>query len=599
MIDPSSVHDPVPTIDLTASVVDIEALQIDGVPLDDLRAPARGHAVVPSPLSTRPGDRPYGVLARLLVRLGAATDLASAASAVEVCVPAVADFAEVQLLDGVIHGEDVARLVPGARLSVRAPVRHGAAFRPARSLSVGSALREAMEGRRVVRRLPSGPRPPPGEQGAPELDHDPAATAARDGDLLAIPLSCGGLTLGVLALLRGPERPPWQAEDVETVEQVAAVTALRLENLRLAARQAVTSSALRHTLLPRIPAVLAGVDLGARYRAARPGDGVGGDWLEVVPLPGGRTALSVGDVMGHGLQAAVIMGVLRSAIRALAPLHLEPAQLLRQLDDLAVQHQADRPQQANWLATCLYAVYDPVTRQCEVASAGHLPPVLTGVDGTSMLVGVRPGTPLGVGAGRFRTSRLTIPDGSQLILYTDGLVEVRGEDIERGMAGLCLRASAGLRRPLDALCQELVDQVGRSDRPDDVALLVARFRGLPSDRVATWTLTADPQLAGHAGWLARRVLQRWELDGVADAVVPFVDELVAEVVDHGVGPVTLRLLHTGALLCEVSDASGYLPTERDDGAARGPGRWDGGAARWGSYRTAVGKVVWWEYPLPG
>jgi len=137
MIEPSSVHDPVPTIDLTASVVDIEALQIDGVPIDgvpidDLRAQARGHAVVPSPLSSRPGDLSRGVLARVLVRLGAASDLASAASAVEVCVPAVADFAEVQLLDGVIHGGDATRLVPRARLNVRAPIRHGADFRPVR-----------------------------------------------------------------------------------------------------------------------------------------------------------------------------------------------------------------------------------------------------------------------------------------------------------------------------------------------------------------------------------------------------------------------------------------------------------------------------------
>jgi len=382
---------------------------------------------------------------------------------------------------------------------------------------------------------------------------------------------------------------------------VATVTALRLDHLRLSAVQAVAAAALRRTLLPVVPTGLNGVDVGTRYRTARRGDGVGGDWLDAIPLPGGRTAFTVGDVMGHGTPAAVLMSVLRSAIAALAPLHLDPAQLLRQLDALAMRFQADRPRQANWLATCLYAVYDPVTRTCEVATAGHPPPVLTGVDGRSSLLTLPSGTPIGVGAGRFRTARLLVPDGSQLILYTDGLIEVRGQDLEHGMTALCRRASATVRRPLDHVCQDLLDQVAASEHPDDVAILVARFRGVPADRVAAWTLTADPDLAGHAGWLTARVLQRWGLHRVADTVVALVDELVANVVRHGAGPVTLRLVHSDALLCEVSDTSAHLPTEQVDRGTGRPGRGlellSRGTRSWGAYRTDAGKVVWFEYPL--
>jgi serine phosphatase RsbU (regulator of sigma subunit) len=225
-----------------------------------------------------------------------------------------------------------------------------------------------------------------------------------------------------------------------------------------------------------VPVSSTGVEVAARYRAARRGDGVGGDWLEVIPLPGGRTAFTVGDVMGHGIPAAVVMSMLRSAVQA--PLHLDPAHLLRHLDELALQHQAARPHQPNWLAACLYAVYDPVTRDCAIACAGHPAPMLTTEDGTSRPLGLAPGVPIGLGGGRFQTVRVPIPDGSQLTFYTDGLIEVRGQDIEEGMTALGSRTSAAPRRPLEWVCQELMDHVTPGEHPDDVALLVARFHRL-------------------------------------------------------------------------------------------------------------------------
>jgi serine phosphatase RsbU (regulator of sigma subunit) len=486
-------------------------LEVEGFVGEALDATA-----LPAPSTMGLREMRSEVLGEVLSGLRDAPDLASAACVVDACIPLLADAAGVRLLAGFIRGDDAAELVPGAGLLVRAPVQRaplgagpsgpgsrrrngarGEAFQPRSALSATSMLREAMESQRVVRC--SCPQPRSVASLATERDRGLSRTCRRGGELLAVPLICGDFTIGVLALLREPGLGHFSPSDVETAEQVAAVTALRLENLRLSARHAETAAALRSDLLPVVPVTSTGVEVAARYRAAHRGDGVGGDWAEMIRLPGGRTAFTVGDVMGHGVPAAVVMSVLQSVIQALAPLHLDPAHLLRHLDDLALQHQAARPQQPNWFATCLYAVYDPVTRECEIAGAGHPAPMLTTEDGTSRPLDIAPGTPIGVGAGRFRTVRVVIPDGSQLIFYTDGLIEVRGQDIEQGMTALGRRASAALRRPLEWVCQELMDHVAPSAHPDDIALLVARFHRLPPDRMAVLTLTGDPGLGGYAG----------------------------------------------------------------------------------------------------
>ena len=562
----------------------------------------RGPASRPLPLREVRSE----VLREILARLVLAPDLAAAASAVLACLPAFADLAVVQLLDPAIDGNDGGTPVPGAALWVHSPVRPvgdvpGHGFRPRRALAAGSILGDVMQSQRAAHRNPLDAQGL--ESVAADLDRA-LPDAARAGDeLLVVPLLSGRVAIGALALLRRSGRPRFTGSDVETVEQMATVTALRLDNLRLAARQAATARVLAEALLPVVPRALTGVRVGVGYRAARREDRVGGDWLEAIGLPGGRTAFSVGDVMGHGTPAAVIMSMLRSAVQTMAPMHLDPAQLLRQLDDLAGQYQRARPDQPSWLATCLYAVYDPVTRECSIANAGHLPPVLTEPDGRSRLLDLEPGAPIGVGRVPFRTTRVVIPDGSQLTLYTDGLVEVRGQDIGEGMAALCRQVSAAARHPLERACRDLLDLAPVGERPDDVALLVARLHGLPRHEVAVWTLTADPDLAGHAGWLATRALERWGLRHLAPKVVPLLDELVANVVAHGAGPVTLRLLRGEDLLCEVSDTAGHLPTERAGSGGGHTGRGlrllGSDTRRWGSYRTATGKVVWFECALAG
>jgi serine phosphatase RsbU (regulator of sigma subunit) len=579
------------------------------------------------PASSVPFSRPVQlpdlrrhVVRDVLARLEDATNLAEAASVVDVCVPALADVAGVQLLYAFAHGDDAASLVPGARLLVRAPIRsradtgvrsgagawpraggRGERWRPSRALTADSVLRVAMESQDAVRSSRLQPRSVAAV--AADLDCDLSASALCGGELLAIPLICGSFTIGGLALARGPGRPPFSTADVETAQLVAVVIALRLDNLRLSARQAETAAALRSALLPVVPATLTGVEVGVRYRSARPDDGVGGDWLEAIRLPGGRTAFTVGDVMGHGIPAAMVMGVLLSAIQALAPMHLDPAQLLRQLDDLALQHQAALSGHPSWLATCLYAVYDPVTRECEIANAGHPAPMLTVTDGTSRPVGVPPGPPIGVGGGGFRTVRVAIPDGSQLTFYTDGLIEVCGQDIELGMTALGRRTSRGLVDPLERVCQDLLDQAVVTERVDDVALLVARFHGLPADQVAGWTFSADPELDGHAGRLTGRVLRRWRLGRLESIVVPLIDELVSHAVRHNAGSIALRLLFADTLLCEVSNTTGHLPVEQlelvMDRCGRGLRRLSARTRSWDTYRTATGQVFWFEYPLSG
>jgi anti-sigma regulatory factor (Ser/Thr protein kinase) len=368
-----------------------------------------------------------------------------------------------------------------------------------------------------------------------------------------------------------------------------------VDNGRLYRRETRAARELQKTMLPDAPPVVAGAQICYRYVPANETVRVGGDWFDAIPLPGGRLALVVGDVMGHGMTSAAIMGQFRTAVRTLAAQDLPPGRLLRQLDDLACRLGDD------YIATCIYVVYDPVARRCEVANAGHLPPVLVSPFGDSELLDVPSGAPIGVGGVAFETAEFEVEDDSQFVLCTDGLVERRGQGIDVGLAALRDYLS-GPPQPLESVCQTLIDGLGAGrPRDDDIALLAVRFKGIPKDDVISWTFDALPVRVRHSRELVREALATWGLSHLADTVELLVSELVTNAVRHGAGDIGLRLIRTDSLLCEVRDDGYELPTLRraDVTAENGRGLQlvTALAERWGTQRTPTGKVVWFEQSL--
>ncbi len=326
---------------------------------------------------------------------------------------------------------------------------------------------------------------------------------------------------------------------------------------------------------------------------------VGGDWYESIALPGARVALVVGDVAGHGVRAAVTMGRLRAAIQTLARLELSPAESLQQLDELMRTLGEREPH----FATCAYAVFDAVTGTCEVASAGHLPPLLVRPDGSSIYLEVPPAPPLGIGEGPIDSQEFAIDDGSLIVLYTDGLVENRTRDIDDGLARLRKIFDAdSLARPLEDLCKATLEGVYADEQRDDIAVLIARLRRLPADHHAVWTLDADPSSVSEARNRVRLSLEKWALTELTETTELLVSELVTNALRYARGQITIRLVLERTLVCEVLDDSAALPRLRHAGGTDESGRGlhvvSQLAQRWGTRRTRSGKVVWCEQPVP-
>ncbi|MGW7418488.1 PP2C family protein-serine/threonine phosphatase [Streptomyces sp. NPDC054813] len=270
--------------------------------------------------------------------------------------------------------------------------------------------------------------------------------------------------------------------------------------------------------------------------------GVGGDWFDVIPLSGARVALVVGDVVGHGINAAATMGRLRTAVRTLADMELPPDEPLTHLDDTVqrlAEEDADAPEQ--YLpavgATCLYAVYDPVTRRCTMARAGHPPPAIVDPQGRVAFPDLPTGTPLGIGLGvPFEAVELELPEGSLLGLCTDGLIETRDHDIDVGMHRLGI-ALAQPSRSLEELCSRAMETFPGQAPSDDPTLLLVRTRTLSPAQVASWTLPSDQTAARSARRMAARQLSEWGLGGLEDGTRLIVSELVTNAVRHGSGAV--------------------------------------------------------------
>ncbi|HEY3479602.1 MAG TPA: SpoIIE family protein phosphatase [Streptomyces sp.] len=413
--------------------------------------------------------------------------------------------------------------------------------------------------------------------------------------MIVAPLTARGTVLGRMCLLRGPGRRPFDARDVATATEVIARGAVHIDNARLHRLESRAAATLQRSMMPTRPPRIPGVRIAHHYM---PGDRqaqVGGDWFDAIQLPGGRVALIVGDVMGHGLQAAAVMGQFRTAVITMAGLDLPPAQLLRHLDNLAHRLGPEH------LATCVYAVYDPIHRNLTLANAGHIPPVLAGYDGRSELLEIPGGAPIGVGGVPFETVEIPVPDGSWLVLCTDGLVEVRGQGIDAGLAALCATVIEPEQMPED-VCGQILARVHSEDRRDDVALLVAKFEGIAPEDVVEWTLRLDHAEVGTARDLTRRQLAAWGLERLSDTTELLVSELVTNAIRAASYEVELRLMRVGKLLVEVSDDNHNLPqlqrADADDVQGRGLALVSHLSRRWGTSRKAVGKVVWFELPLP-
>ncbi|MFD0904349.1 SpoIIE family protein phosphatase [Actinomadura sediminis] len=543
-----------------------------------------------------------------LTRFGDTLDLdQSARKIVEVVVPHYCNAASVLVLESLVAADEVHSESGSAvmrRIAVTSDDDNPAwtsAF-PVGEVLVfpeGTPYHEVMDTARPVHR--------------PHIDADAAGAIGRvwrrgpagelltDVSMVLLPLIANDTLLGFIACTRVPGFRKFDRYDVEIGMEFAAGAAIVLENARRYSRERATALALQRSLLPNRLSAPSSVEVRHRYLPGSKLVEVGGDWYESIALPGARVALIVGDVAGHGVRAAVTMGRLRTALHTLANLELPPADALHVMHELMIELGEQEPH----FATCVYAVYDATTGTIEIASAGHLPPLLAGPGGDNEYLRVPPAPPLGVAGGTAIESReFTVEDGSLFVIYTDGLVENRGRDIDDGLARLrTIFGPESVDRPMDDLAKATLAGVYADQHRDDIAVLIARLRRLPEDRRASWTLPADPAAVRRARGLVRTRLAEWGLEELEYTTQLLISELITNAYRYAHGPIELRLLLERTLVCEVLDRSAALPrlrrAEDDDENGRGLLVVSQLAHRWGSRRTAAGKVVWCDQVVPG
>ncbi|MFD7917801.1 SpoIIE family protein phosphatase [Streptomyces sp. NPDC059740] len=539
-------------------------------------------------------------------RLGTTLDVTRTAQELaDVAVGRFADVVAVDLAEAVLRGDEPTREVPPLRRVALVGLTEDHPLIPLSSLDRAEAAPHA----RALQRRAGVLEPDLREARKWRRQEPQLVTRLLESglhSLVTVPLQARGVILGVADFWRRDPREPFDEDDLAFAEELAARAAVSVDNARRYSREHAMAVTLQRRLLPRGAPRQDAVDVAHRYLPARAG--VGGDWFDVIPLPGFRVALVVGDVVGHGLHAAATMGRLRTAVYNYTALDMPPDELLSRLGELVTAIDRDESgggegaeEEAGLTgATCLYAVYDPVDGCCSVARAGHPGPALVHPDGRVELVDVPVSPPLGVGEPLpVEAAVLRLDVGTRIVLYTDGLVTDRRRDLETGLRALQdALAATGPEATPEETCVHVLHALLPPQPVDDIALLVARTRRLAADQVATWEVPPDPAAVADVRARCSRRLQEWGLEEIAYATELILSELLTNAVRYGSPPIAVRLLRDHTLVVEVSDGSSTSPHLRRAGATDEGGR---GlflvaqfAERWGTRYTPVGKVIWAE-----
>jgi serine phosphatase RsbU (regulator of sigma subunit)/anti-sigma regulatory factor (Ser/Thr protein kinase) len=564
--------------------------------------PARGLVMVGEPhvgayaLAAR---RRLELLSEASARIGTTLDVRRTAEELaETAVPRLADFVTIDLPDAVLRGEESADPLADLRRTVLHGVREGLPFtQPGKRMEFGPTapqLHCLARGEAVLE--------PDLKAAAGWLAQDPEHTArllAHVHSLIAVPLLARGVVLGIASFYRAGSS--FGDDDRSLAQELAARAALSIDNARRYTHERTMVLALQRRLLPHGLPDQDAVEVAHRYLPAE--SDVGGDWYDVIPLSGTRVGLLVGDVVGHGMLSAATMGRLRTAARSFAELDFSPDEVLTHLDNLVGRLDREDPdgKGAGVIgATCLYAVYDPTEQRCLMARAGHPPPALVRPDGTVSYPDLPAGPPLGLGGLPFDTVEIDVPEGSQLVLYTDGLIEDRHRDVDMVLEQLRAALAHPERAP-EETCQAVLDTVAPVHPHDDIALLVARVHALDPGRIAAWELPADPAVVAEVRASAMRRMADWGLDETAFAAELILSELITNAIRHGAGPIRVRLLYGRTLICEVSDVSNTAPHLRRAASTDEGGRGLFLVAQlsqsWGTRYLPEGKVIWAECGL--
>ncbi|MFI5634946.1 SpoIIE family protein phosphatase [Streptomyces sp. NPDC051664] len=554
-----------------------------------------------------------GVLNTVRERVGRTLDvIATCQELVEALVPGFADVAVVDVVDAVVRGEEsptgaLAQDVALRRAAIRARDGLEVQAHPVRDVRTLNLLPPYAQALSDFR-----PRLVALSPDSPWLAAHPARAravrAAGARTLIVAPLALRGTTLGVLSVFRTGGSDPYNEDDVGLAADVASHTALCIDNARRFTREYTIAATVQRHQLPRYPDSHGTVETAHLYV---PGTGGGEGWFDTIPLSGARTALVVGEVAGRGIQAATTMGQLRTVIRSLAALDLQPDELLARLNDTAVFLAAERAalppgdplHRQPVSASCVYAVYDPVTRTCAFARAGHTTPVIIRPDSSTEIPDSTPGPLLGSAEGPpFAATTTDLPHGSILALYTSAILPTPPADSD-GASALLRDVLAQPGRPLKDLCDDILCTLRSKDCPGDAVLLLARTRPFPAHCLATWLLDQDPTAAATARGHIRRTLADWNVDeDTAYAAELIVSELITNAIRYGAPPLQLRLIKNHTLTCEVHDAAATSPQLRHartvDEGGRGLFIVAQLAQRWGTRYTAEGKTVWSEQALP-
>ncbi|MBW8795423.1 MAG: SpoIIE family protein phosphatase [Streptomyces sp.] len=581
------------------------ALSLSAFRLEDPRGRPTGVAALYVETLDQLEERRHLHLSREVAeRVGGSLDVVrTARDLADLLAPGLGDLAAVDLAHSVFGGEEPARQLGGgdmrnaalapATVAWPAGIKQGGLVPP---LPDHPFLHRIRQGETVVLRLDEYAA----MIGDPRLLEYLVPRGAHS--VLVAPLHARGLTLGAISLWRCGRSGPFTEDEAQLLTLLASRGALAVDNARRYVREHRAAVALQQRLLPPATTDTSAAETAGVYLPAGDGAQIRGDWYDAIALPSLRLALVAGDVIGHGMPAIATMGRLRTAIQTLADLELEPDEMLTRLADLVQRLVAEAPPDDHDVvgATCLYAVYDPVTRRCAIASAGHPPPVLLRPDGTAEAVRISPGPPLAVSGMPYETTTIELEPGSVLALCTDGLIERGDRDLDQGLRYLvdALSASCRPERALHETGRALLASLRNQPRRDDAALLLARTRAVPAPNIAHWQIPADPAAVSQAREWTARQLTAWGLGDLVFTTELIVSELVTNAMRYGRPPAELRLIRHDVLVCEVTDSSSTQPRLRrarmSDEGGRGLFLVAQLGARWGCRHGQNNKTIWSE-----